>query len=103
MASVLLAVGVAGSLSTLAAAARLRHGASVREELAARAEDRLGWFLARGCAAGDTAWTSPPSATVTDQWTSDRADSEARLSLALAARSSAMWHRLDLTVEVPCP
>jgi Tfp pilus assembly protein PilV len=103
VASVLLAVGIVGCLSTLAAAARLRHGASVREELAARAHDRLGWFVVRGCTVSDTAFASPDSAKVRDDWEQHRDSLRSHLSLQLSAPSSAMVHRVALSAELPCP
>ncbi len=54
VATVLLAVGIGGTLSSLAATARLRESASARERLAAEALDRLAWFEARACAQLDT-------------------------------------------------
>lgn len=54
VATVLLAVGIGGTLSALAASARLRALARDREQLAAEALDRLAWFEARACAQGDT-------------------------------------------------
>lgn len=54
VATVLLAVGIGGTLSALAASARLRTLARDREQLAAEALDRLAWFEARACAQGDT-------------------------------------------------
>lgn len=55
VASVLLAIGVGGTLSAFTAALRLRTNADVREEAAARAQNRLTWFESRNCAAADTA------------------------------------------------
>ena len=55
VATVLLAVGICGTLGSLAAAARLRQSARQRESLAAAALDRLAWFEARACAQSDTA------------------------------------------------
>lgn len=55
VATVLLAVGIGGSLSSLAAASRLREWARARERLAAESLDRLAWFEARACAQADTA------------------------------------------------
>lgn len=103
VAAVLLGVGIVGCLSTLAAAARLRHGASVREALAARAHDRLGWSFARGCAVGDTAFASVPGEIVQESWSQRRDSTVARLTLDLSARSSATVHRLRIVAERPCP
>ena len=54
VAAVLLAVGIGGTLSSLAATSRLRESARDRERLAAEALDRLAWFEARACAQSDT-------------------------------------------------
>jgi Tfp pilus assembly protein PilV len=54
VAAVLLAVGIGGTLSSLAATSRLRDWARQRERLAAEALDRLAWFEARACAQSDT-------------------------------------------------
>ncbi len=55
VAAVLLAVGIGGTLSSLAVTARLREWARDRERVAAEALDRLAWFEARACAQSDTA------------------------------------------------
>ncbi|MEX2181295.1 MAG: hypothetical protein WD771_04590 [Gemmatimonadaceae bacterium] len=103
VASVLLAVGIVGCLSTLAAAARMRHGASVREELAARAHDRLGWFGARACIGPDTAGSAPAGAPVQVDWTRTRNAAGAHLNIELSAPASAAVHRVVVTAALPCP
>lgn len=55
VAMVLLAIGIAGTMSALAAASQLRERARLQEELAAEALDRLAWFESRACAQLDTA------------------------------------------------
>lgn len=55
VAMVLLAIGIAGTMSALAAASQLRERARMHEELAAEAMGRLAWFEARACAQRDTA------------------------------------------------
>ena len=57
VAALLLGVGVAGTLGAIAAAARLRQRAAVRELVASAALDRLHWFERRACATPDTAGT----------------------------------------------
>lgn len=49
VATVLLAVGITGTLASLAAAARLREDARGREAVAAAMRERLAWFEAVGC------------------------------------------------------
>lgn len=55
VAMVLLAIGIAGTLSALAASSQLRNQARMHEELAAEAMNRLAWFESRACAQLDTA------------------------------------------------
>lgn len=54
VATVLLAVGIHGTLGALAAAQRLHRGARERDAVAARALDRLSWFAQEACVRGDT-------------------------------------------------
>lgn len=96
VATVLLAIGVAGSLSTLSAAARLRDGARVREALAAVAHDRLGWFESLGCAATDTAAVDAGARGVRLSWTL-RADS---LGRELELRAEGAWGSRQQTLRV---
>jgi type II secretory pathway pseudopilin PulG len=70
VATVLLAVGVAGTVAALVAATRLRLEAAARETAAATADRRLAWFEAMGCLGGDTAIVAlPPGA---ERWTLER-------------------------------
>jgi Tfp pilus assembly protein PilV len=68
VATVLLAVGIGGTLSALAASSRLREWARDRERLAAEALDRLAWFEARACAQRDTAEQATSAERVTANW-----------------------------------
>jgi len=72
VAAVLLSVGIAGCLSALTGAARLRSAAAIRESLADLAESRLSWFEGRGCALVDTAITAPPGARMEEAWRVER-------------------------------
>lgn len=54
VASVLLAIGIGGTLQALLASARLRLEADRREAMVGLMLDRLAWFEAAGCAGGDT-------------------------------------------------
>jgi hypothetical protein len=103
VASVLLAVGIVGCLSTLAAAARLRNGATLREDLAARAHDQLGWFFAQGCLAADTSYTAPASARIEEHWEHHRDASGARFAIALQVRASTRNEKLAIAADLPCP
>ncbi len=68
VALVLLGIGVSGTLASLSAAQRLRDSARAREELAARASDRLDWFLSAGCAVGDTGSAADTAGRVITSW-----------------------------------
>ncbi len=70
VATVLLAVGVGGTMGALAAALRMRNGASVRERVAAAAHERLTWFERAGCAVQDTAITvtAPLGTGIAESW-----------------------------------
>lgn len=54
VASVLLALGIAGTLNAMVASARLRVQADAREAVVGLMLDRLAWFEAHACAAADT-------------------------------------------------
>ena len=54
VATVLLAIGVAGCVAALQAASRLRLDAATRESATATVERRLTWFESRACLGGDT-------------------------------------------------
>jgi hypothetical protein len=103
VASVLLAIGVSGTLSSLSAAARLRHGASGREALASAAHDRLGWFEAAACSSADSSATEEVSGGVRVRWEL-RATAEGRtLQLEASAPWAARNHHLSLSTSLPCP
>ena len=78
VASVLLAIGVGGTLSAYTAALRLRINADAREELAARAHNRLSWFGSRSCAAADTASDITENG-IRETWTVQRESTLVRL------------------------
>lgn len=102
VATVLLAIGVSGSLSALSAAARLRDGARVREALAAAAHDRLSWFEATGCAAGDSSGVDEGARGVQLTW-NVRADSTGRaFDIAAEGAWGARQQELRVTTMVSC-
>jgi Tfp pilus assembly protein PilV len=102
VATVLLAVGVSGTLSSLSAAARLRHGASGREALAAAAHDRLAWFERAGCFTADSSATDELTGAVRVEWQL-RSTAEGRtLQLEAAVPWAARSHRLTLSTALPC-
>jgi Tfp pilus assembly protein PilV len=70
VATVLLTVGVAGTLSSLAVAEQLRRSARGGDALAAAARDRLAWFQAAACLTGDTTAGHPIDPNGEVQWSS---------------------------------
>lgn len=54
VATVLLAVGINGTLAAVAAAQRLQRDARARDALASLALDRLDWFAHRACGLSDS-------------------------------------------------
>lgn len=103
VATVLLAVGVSGTLSSLSAAARLRHGASGREALAAAAHDRLAWFERAGCLAADSSATDELAGDVRVQWQLRSTVEGRTLQMEAVAPWAARTHRLTLATSLPCP
>ena len=90
VATVLLAVGIGGTLSSLAATARLREWARARERLASEALDRLAWFEARSCAQADTSERLTTADGFTVDWVVRDSASRRllRFSAATSGRSS---------------
>lgn len=86
VATVLLGVGVSGTLASLAAAARLRGEARLRETMAAAVSDRLDWFAALGCASADTAGADLRAGRVVVAWS--QVDSAPSRQLRVTARDS---------------
>jgi len=80
VAAVLLAVGVGGCLGALSTALRLRNGASLREGMAAAAHDRLTWFEAAGCTAGDTVIEIASTAGTSESWRTEHESGAVRLT-----------------------
>lgn len=104
MATLLLTVGVAGSLSALLASARLRTRASVRESVAQALESRLGWFSARACAfTGDTLVRSATEARVEESWRVVRDSAGARLEGRVIGGAGPHEVRRSLSVSRRCP
>ncbi|MFN0098723.1 MAG: prepilin-type N-terminal cleavage/methylation domain-containing protein [Gemmatimonadaceae bacterium] len=68
VAAVLLAVGIAGTLSALTTAMRLRLAAEAQEAATERADQRLGWFARGGCPARDTTVRIDDSSGVRERW-----------------------------------
>ena len=102
VASVLLAVGVSGCLSTIAVAARFRERARAREGLAAAAHDRLSWFVARGCTITDSARESAASGLVRAEWRVERDSVAARFVLAATRTAPMLDERIAIEASRPC-
>lgn len=104
VAALLLAIGVAGSLSALLASAQLRARASAREAVAQALDARLGWFAARACGfAGDTVVRSAPAARVEESWRVHRDSTVARLEGRAIGGSGPHAFRRALRVVRSCP
>jgi len=103
VATVLLAVGVAGTLAALAASARLRTAARAEERVAATALEAFSAFVARGCSVSDSLVTSvvDSGGALVDAHIVRRAD---RASLALDVSLEVPLVRAHLVVrtEHPC-
>lgn len=102
VASVLLGVGVSGCLSTLAVAARFHERARAREEIAAEAHDRLGWFVSQGCVVVDTLSDASSRGLVQGEWTVLRDSLATHLSLRLARSAPLVDERFALEATQPC-
>lgn len=102
VAAVLLAVGVAGALSALAGAARLRAGAQLRESLADRADARLSWFEGAACATPDSLLRSDGTP-IEERWRLTRDSSGASLAGEARVALGGRTLRSALAVRVECP
>lgn len=68
VAAVLLAIGVAGALSALTTAMRLRLAAEAQEAAVERVDQRLGWFARGACPAHDTTVRIGDSSGERERW-----------------------------------
>ena len=104
VAALLLAVGVAGSLSALLAAAQLRSRASVREAVALSLETRLSWFAANACAfTGDTVLRSSSGTRLVESWRVLRDSAGARLEGRVVGGGGPLTLARTLVVSRRCP
>ena len=104
VAAVLLAVGVAGSLSALLAAAQLRSRASVREAVALSLETRLSWFAADACTfTGDTVLRSTSGTRLVESWRVQRDSTGARLEGRVVGGGGPHTVARTLVVSRRCP
>ena len=103
VATVLLAVGVAGTLAALAASARLRTAARAEERVAATALEVFSAFIARGCAVSDSLVTSDvDSAGAHIDARITRGADRAALALDVSLEVPLLRARTELHAEHPC-
>ncbi len=102
VASVLLAIGIGGTLGALVAAARLRDGAGRRELVASVVEARLVWFAISACASTDTVLSGAADG-VEETWRITRAGPLARLEGRARSSLPGRPVRLALAHERQCP
>jgi Tfp pilus assembly protein PilV len=103
VATVLLAVGVAGTLAALASAARLRTAARAQERVAAAGAEAFSAFVAEGCGVADSLITSAsdsggPHVCTRIVRSADRAE----LDVAVWLDVPLLRARLTLRSEHPC-
>lgn len=103
VATLLLTVGVGGSVQALLTAGRLRARAAARERLARTVETRLHWFQARSCAAVDTTIDGTTADAVHEQWTVQRSGVLTRLEGRARIGGRADSLRLPLSQPRRCP
>jgi len=104
VASILLTVGVAGSLSALVTAARLRALASAREAVAQALDSRLDWFATNACAfTGDTVVRAQAGTGTVETWRVRRDSSGAVLAGRVEAGVGPHTVRRALSVARSCP
>jgi len=103
VATVLLAIGIAGTLSALTTAMRLRLAAEAQEAAVERADARLGWFARGPCPATDTAVHVDDGRGVRERWRV-RADSAGATLTGLAeAPTFGGRRRFALEARRACP
>jgi type II secretory pathway component PulJ len=109
VATVLLAVGVTGTLASLAAAGRLRETARGREAVAAAMRERLSWFEAVACRPETASGSLTRSDGVRLRWTvapleTDSLHGGGRRAAALVAErgTAQRAQRLELHTARPC-
>lgn len=103
MASVLLAIGIGGTLQALLTSARLRLDADRREAMVGLLLDRLAWFEAAACAAADTAGVTRLPDGPEARWQVQALGATRRLTLDGARQAGRTSRRTHLTTSRPCP
>lgn len=101
VALVLLAVGVAGAVAALQAAARVRIRAAAIEGVASVVDARLAWFAAAGCVGADSLITTVGR--VRETWSVARDTSSARMHGRAERDIGARTVRVPLEARRSCP
>jgi prepilin-type N-terminal cleavage/methylation domain-containing protein len=101
VASVLLGVGIAGTMNALAASARLRVDADAREAVAGLMMDRLAWFESRECSGADTAGVTRLADGPEARWSVSTVSGVRRLALRGTRRPGSTRVML-LNTSLPC-
>lgn len=102
VATVILAIGIAGAQAALLAAARYRAAAEAREALAAAAVERMVWIERRGCAFGDTAAVSLGARGARVTWSLRPDDGVVRVRLDGRVPIGPREHRINIEESLPC-
>jgi prepilin-type N-terminal cleavage/methylation domain-containing protein len=103
VASVLLAIGIAGTMQALLASARLRLEADRREAMVALLLDRLAWFEAEACAGGDTTGATQLADGPEAQWRVEAVGATRVLTLEGARARGRTVPRAHIVTSRPCP
>lgn len=102
MASVLLAIGIAGTLQALLTSARLRLDADRREALVGLLLDRLAWFEAAACAGGDTSGVTRLADGPEARWRVEAVGVTRVLTLEGARQAGRRAPRTHIVTSRPC-
>lgn len=102
VASVLLGIGIAGTMNALVASARLRLQADSREAVVGLMLDRLAWFEANACSASDTAGITSLADGPQAEWRLRAVGSIRILELEGARRAGHSATRTRVLTSLPC-
>jgi Tfp pilus assembly protein PilV len=103
VAAVLLAIGIAGTMSAVATSVRFRGMALTREMMASAGQARLSWFEASACVGADTAFASSPAARIHEHWEVRRTATGALLDGTLSAGPTGRALSWPVNSSIPCP
>ena len=102
VAAMLLGVGVAGCVASLAVSIRFRNAATAREQVAATIASRLSWFEAVGCATPDTTIDPPPVARTKERWEVRHDPQGVRLTGAARSAAPNLPYELSIETRLAC-